>query len=95
MADTIITPSSRDYDSSGNSAGWAVAFILLLGLLLLAVFVWPGMRAVVPSTTQTPASDINVDVQLPQGAMPTTDTGKGIQNQQGTQNPGTGNTQTQ
>lgn len=93
MADTVITPA-RDVDSGANAMGWAVAVILLLGLILFGIFVWPGVgNNVVPSTPTSPSQGIDVNVKLPEGTIPTTQTGGG-----GTQNSGTnqqGGVQTQ
>lgn len=69
MADTIITPAVQDRSGSGTgSAGWAVAFMMLLGVILFGIFVWPGMgNNIMPSTNNTnPGIDVNV--RLPEGA---------------------------
>lgn len=95
MADTVITPAARDYDSGANAMGWAVAVILLLGLILFGIFVWPGVgaRGVVPSTNNTnPGIDVNV--KLPQGTT-IPGTNSGAQGGAGTQQPAQGGTQTQ
>jgi hypothetical protein len=87
MADTVITPASRDYDSGANAMGWAVAIILLLGVVLFGIFVWPGLGRVAPAA---PANNtdrsIDLNVTVPEGAIP------GTNNQgQGTQGGGTNN----
>lgn len=89
MADTVITtPVARDYDSGANALGWAIAIILLLGIVLFGVFVWPGLRGVAPAT---PANNtdrsIDLNVTIPEGAIPGTNNNSG----QGTQNGGTNN----
>ncbi len=85
MADTIIAPAARDSDS--GAAGWAVAVILLLGLVLFAVFVWPGLPSVVPSAP-APAqpNTMDINVSIPEGAIPGTNNGATNQNQ-GSGNP--------
>lgn len=83
MADTVITPATRDYDSGASAMGWAVAVILLLGLILFGIFVWPGVgRNIVPATTDTNRG-IDVNVSLPESVTPGTQGGGG-----GTQNSG-------
>lgn len=89
MADTVITPAARDTDS--GAAGWAVAVILLLGIVLFAVFVWPGLPSVVPSAP-APAQQNTIDVNLsvPEGAIPGTNNPGGTnQPTQGSGNPAT------
>jgi hypothetical protein len=57
MATVINNPS----DGSGSAAaGWAVAVVILAGVILIGLFVWPGYARPV----QEPAG-INVDVNLP------------------------------
>lgn len=80
MADTVITPSAYERNDS-SAAGWAVAVIVLLGVILFGIFVWPGIARTPSGNASTPNA-IDVNVQLPQG-------------QQGTQNPSTGGTQQQ
>ena len=82
MADTVITPSAYERNDS-SAAGWAVAVIVLLGVVLFGVFVWPGIARTPAGNASTPGN-IDVNVRLPQGQ----------QGQQGTQNP-TGGTQQQ
>ncbi len=82
MADTVITPA-RDVDSGANAMGWAVAVILLLGLILFGIFVWPGVGNNVVPSTPTPAQGIDVNVKLPEGAIPGTNSGAGGGMQQG------------
>jgi len=86
MADTIIAPAARDTDS--GAAGWAVAIILLLGVVLFAVFVWPGIPTnVAPSVpAQAQPNTIDVNLSVPEGALP----GTGAEGTN--QNPGSGNT---
>ncbi len=95
MADTVITPAVRDHDSGANAMGWTVAVILLLGLILFGIFVWPGVgRSVVPATTTDTNPGIDVNVRLPEGITPGAMQGSGGS----TQNSGTnqqGGTQTQ
>ena len=72
MADTVITPVARE--SEANAMGWAVAIILLLGLILFGIFIWPGMgNGVVPSTnTRNTNPGVDVNVRLPEGVTPST-----------------------
>jgi hypothetical protein len=81
MADTVITPSAYERNDS-SAAGWAVAVIVLLGVVLFGVFVWPGIARTPAGNASTPGN-IDVNVRLPQG-----------QQGQGTQ-PSTGGTQQQ
>lgn len=87
MADTVITPSAYERDS--GAAGWAVAVIILLAVVLFGIFVWPGIGRTPAgnASTPTPATPgtIDVNVQLPQGTQGGS--------QQGTPNtnPGTNN----
>lgn len=88
MADTVITPA-RDIDSGANAMGWAVAVILLLGLILFGIFVWPGVGRIAPAA---PANNtdrsIDLNVTVPEGAIPgTNNQGQGTQG--GTNNPAT------
>ena len=90
MADTVINTPARDYDSAANAMGWAIAVVLLLGIILFGIFVWPGLARISPVNTSSPGIDVNV--KLPEGT-----TIPGTQGQ-GTQNSGTnqqGGTQTQ
>lgn len=90
MADTIIAPAARESDS--NAAGWAVAVILLLGIILFGVFVWPGLptRNVAPSTPTQQNPTLDVNVTIPEGALPGTNNPGGNTNQnQGSGNPAT------
>lgn len=81
MADTIIAPAARDSDS--GAAGWAVAIILLLGVVLFAVFVWPGLpNNVAPSAPAQP-NTMDINVSIPEGAIPGTNSGGTNQNQGG------------
>lgn len=65
MADTVITPAT--YDSGNSAAGWAVAVIVLLGVLLFGIFVWPGASGVTPANGNASTPDaIDVNVRLPQ-----------------------------
>lgn len=93
MADTIIAPVARD---NGESAvGWAIAVLLLLGVVLFGVFIWPGLPSrVAPSTPTDTRPNIDLNVTVPEAMTPGT-------NQQGTQGGtqnsggGTPGTQTQ
>jgi hypothetical protein len=82
MADTVITPSAYDRSDSG-AAGWAVAVIVLLGVILFGIFVWPGLTRTSTGNASTPGA-IDVNVQLPQGMQ-----GTGGGQQQGNTNQGT------
>ena len=72
--------------------GWAVAIILLLGVVLFGIFVWPGLGRVAPAA---PANNtdrsIDLNVTVPEGAIPGTNNNSG----QGTQGAGTNNPGTQ
>jgi hypothetical protein len=95
MADTIITPASRDYDSGANAMGWAVAVILLLGVVLFGIFVWPGVGRVAPAAPANTDRAIDLNVTVPEAAIPGANNNGGAQG--GTQQGGTqqGGTQTQ
>ena len=95
MADTIITPATRDYDSAANALGWAVAVILLLGVILFGMFVWPGInRSVAPSTPTNQGIDVNV--KIPEGVIPGTNSGGTTNTSGGAQQPNaSGGAQTQ
>ncbi|MFZ2555361.1 MAG: hypothetical protein WAZ27_03195 [Minisyncoccia bacterium] len=78
MADTVITPAT----DSGGAAGWAVAVIILLAVILVGIFVWPGISRTTPSGTgdaSTPdAIDVNVRLpQVPVGDAPSGASGSG------------------
>lgn len=73
MADTVITTPAASQDSAANAMGWAIAVILLLGVILFGIFIWPGARGIAPSTNQSPGIDVNV--KLPEGALPGTNSG--------------------
>jgi len=75
MADTVITPASRDYDSGANAMGWAVAVILLLGVILFGIFVWPGVGRVAPAAPANTDRTIDLNVTVPEGAIPGTNSG--------------------
>lgn len=81
MADTVITPAARDYDSGANAMGWAVAIVLLLGIVLFGMFVWPGVGTNIAPSTQAPANNtdrsIDLNVTLPEGAIPGTNQNQG------------------
>lgn len=67
MADTVITPA---YDRNESGAGgWAVAVIVLLGVIAFGLFVWPGIVRTPAGNASTPTNPdtIDVNVQLPQG----------------------------
>ncbi len=88
MADTVITPQAEQRDTS--SAGWAVAVIVLLGVVLLGFLEWHSINTRMNATTptqNTPGS-IDVNVRLPDEVRPGVPGGT----QQGT--PGTNNPQT-
>ena len=65
MADTVITPAAQD--SGNGAAGWAVAVIILLAVVLVGIFVWPGLsRAPAGSGDASTPDAIDVNVRLPQ-----------------------------
>ena len=82
MADTVITtPTAARDDSAANAMGWAIAIVLLLGIILFGLFVWPGLARISPATNQSPGIDVNV--KLPQGTnLPGTNSGQGGGTQQ-------------
>ena len=89
MADTVINTPARDYDSGANAMGWAMAIILLFGIVLFGIFVWPGVGSIAPAaTTNTEQPSIDLNVTLPEGAVPGTNSGTN-------NNGGAGGTQTQ
>ncbi len=88
MADTVITTPTATRDSESSALGWAVALVLLLGLILFGIFVWPGVNASNTSPVQnTNPSSVDVNVKLPAGVLPTNNTvnpnnsGSGVQMQ--------------
>jgi hypothetical protein len=92
MADTVITPSAYERNDS-SAAGWAVAVIVLLGVILFGLFVWPGMTRTSTGNASTPGA-IDVNVQLPEGIQQGAGAGTGAGAQQGTQPAGNTNTPT-
>lgn len=75
MTDTVITPSAYERNDS-SAAGWAVAVIVLLGVVLFGVFVWPGIARTPAGNASTPGN-IDVNVRLPEGQQGNTPTGAG------------------
>jgi hypothetical protein len=75
-------------DRGDSGAGWAVAVIVLLAVLLFGIFIWPGIRGIPSGNASTPTPTtpdaIDVNVQLPQGLQ-----GSGDAQRQGT--PGADN----
>ncbi len=59
MATIVNNPNS---DSSGGAGGWIIAGVLIIGIVLIAIFVWPGFgnSGAAPAPTQ-----INVEVPTP------------------------------
>jgi hypothetical protein len=104
MADTVISSTPvreiREVDSGAGAAGWAVAVVLLLGVILFGIFVWPGLASIAPAapapTTENAGIDLNVTI--PESVMPGANN-SGTNNStggSGTQNGGTNSgTQTQ
>lgn len=92
MADTVITPVVRDSDSGANAAGWAVAVILVVGMVLFGIFVWPGLARVAPAAPAAPANNtdrsIDLNVTIPEGAIPGTNNDAGGGTQGGMNNSG-------
>ncbi|HWO07608.1 MAG TPA: hypothetical protein VNM40_03415 [Candidatus Paceibacterota bacterium] len=89
MADTVITPATRE-DSGASAVGWAIAAFLLLGIIFFGIFVWSGLLAAVPSApapAQNPTIDVNLSV--PEGAIPGANSGGNTNQNQGSGNPGT------
>ncbi len=85
MADTVITTPGVARESDSSAMGWAVALILLLGLILFGIFIWPGVNTsnTVPTTGTNPSS-VDVNVKLPEGIVPNTEN---MNNSSGTQVP--------
>lgn len=89
MADTVITTPVREHDSGTNAAGWAVAVILLLGIALFGIFVWPGLMRVAPAAPANSTDrSIDLNVTVPEGAIPGTNNNAGQGIQGGTNNSG-------
>lgn len=88
MVEQVITPVQRDDTSA---LGWAVAILIILGLVLFGLFVWPGVganSAVTPRATTPTNQGIDVNVRLPEGVVPSTQLQNTVpQNQGGTVNP--------
>ena len=87
MADTVITTPVAVRDSESSALGWAVALVLLLGLILFGIFIWPGVDAsnTLQKTRGTNPSSVDVNIKLPEGVLPTNNTvnpntsGSGVQ----------------
>jgi hypothetical protein len=49
-------------DSGANAAGWVIAAIVLVAVVLIGLFVWPGLAR----TTGSPApAQVNVQIPTP------------------------------
>jgi hypothetical protein len=59
--------ATNDSDSGAGAGGWITAGVLLIGVILVALFVWPGYGR---GTTNTPAPT-QVNVQIPTPEIPT------------------------
>lgn len=61
MTTIVNTPNSSD--SGSGAAGWIVAAAVIIAVVLVAIFVWPGYgrHAATPAPTQ-------INVQIPSGA---------------------------
>ncbi len=70
--------------------GWAVAVILLLGLILFGIFIWPGVGGISPAMNSSPGIDVNV--KLPEGVIPATNSGSSGGNTQQAPAPSGGQT---
>lgn len=68
MADTIIT-NSPDKNSGGDgSAGWAVAFVLIVALLVGGFLLYQG--GFFTQNTEKPADTTNINVTIPNPVVP-------------------------
>jgi hypothetical protein len=89
MAETVINnPSAaRERTDEGSAvAGWAAALLILAAVILGALYILPRLATPAATTPQ----GIDVNVSLPEGAIPGTNTNTnqgGQQQQGGTQNP--------
>ncbi|MBU2103548.1 hypothetical protein KKD81_00595 [Patescibacteria group bacterium] len=59
MATIVNNPNS---DSGGGAGGWIVAGVLIIAVVLIAIFVWPGFanQGGSPAPTQ-----VNVEIPTP------------------------------
>lgn len=88
MADTVITPAVQD--SGANAMGWAVAIVLVIGILFFGIFVWPGAARSTPATPTNTNPSVDLNVTLPEGVVPGTNTsGSGSTQGGGANNSGT------
>ena len=53
MATIINTPGS-DNGGSGSAAGWVIAVIILILVILFGIFVWPGINGGTVANTTAP-----------------------------------------
>ncbi len=58
MATIVNNPGTGD----SGSAGWVVAVVILVALVLIALFVWPGFAGNMGAPT---ADTTNVEVNIP------------------------------
>lgn len=63
MATIVNNPGS---DSGSGAAGWVVAAVVIIALLLIGFFVWPGFAGTGGGGGGT---NINVEVPAPTGGM--------------------------
>jgi FlaG/FlaF family flagellin (archaellin) len=59
MATIVNTPNS---DSGMGAAGWVVAVVVLVAIVLVGLFVWPGYAQ---QSNSAPSTNINVEVPTP------------------------------
>ncbi|MBU2123770.1 hypothetical protein KJ669_00630 [Patescibacteria group bacterium] len=59
MATIVNNPNP---ESSGGAGGWIIAGVLIIAVVLIAIFVWPGFgnQGSVPTPTQ-----VNVEIPTP------------------------------
>lgn len=58
MATIVNNPS----DGGSGAAGWIVAAVVLIGVILIALFVWPGFAG---TGGGAGAGDTNINVEVP------------------------------
>lgn len=85
MAETVINnPGMLRSDEGSAAAGWIIALLVLAAIALGAFYVVPRMQA--PAASAPTDTGTNINVTLPEGALPGTNN-NGSENNTGNQNP--------
>lgn len=64
MVTVVNTPSQSD---EGSGAGWAVATVVIILVVLFALFLWPRLPFGAANPQQPESANINVTVPTPTG----------------------------